>query len=49
MTTTIPTGRLTELVCYSCGLVCRGFSGPVTLVGQMERELVDDRKWLDKE
>jgi hypothetical protein len=30
-------------------LVCLGFGGPVTLVGRMERELVDDRKWLDKE
>jgi chromate transporter len=26
-----------------------GFGGPVALVGQMERELVDERKWLAKE
>ena len=26
-----------------------GFGGPVALVGQMERELVDERKWLKKE
>ena len=26
-----------------------GFGGPVALVGQMERELVDERKWLTKE
>jgi len=26
-----------------------GFGGPVALVGQMERELVDDKKWLTKE
>ena len=26
-----------------------GFGGPVALVGQMERELVDERKWLAEE
>jgi chromate transporter len=26
-----------------------GFGGPVALVGQMERELVDERGWLTKE
>lgn len=26
-----------------------GFGGPVALVGQMERELVDDKKWLTKD
>src|SRR5258707_3928037 len=26
-----------------------GFGGPVALVGQMERELVGERKWLTKE
>jgi chromate transporter len=25
------------------------FDGPMTLVGQMERELVGDNKWLTKE
>jgi chromate transport protein ChrA len=28
---------------------CLGFGGPVALVGQMERELVDGKKWLSKE
>jgi len=26
-----------------------GFGGPVALVGQMERELLTERKWLTKE
>ena len=45
----IERGRITELVFYFLRLGCLGFGGPVALVGQMERELVDDRKWLTKE
>src|SRR6202048_1706533 len=48
-TTTSPEGRIGELVRYFLRLGCRGFGGPVALVGQMERELVDDKKWLTKE
>jgi chromate transporter len=48
-TTTIPEGRIGELVRYFLRLGCLGFGGPVALVGQMERELVNDRKWLTKE
>jgi chromate transporter len=48
-TTTIPSGRISELVQYFLRLGFRGFGGPVALVGQMERELVDERKWLTKE
>src|SRR6202163_403976 len=48
-TTTIPGGRISELVRYFLRLGCLGFGGPVALVGQMERELVNDRKWLTKE
>ncbi len=44
-----PEGRIGELVRYFLRLGCLGFGGPVALVGQMERELVDDRKWLTKE
>src|ERR1700731_4862033 len=47
--TTIPSGRIIELVRYFLRLGFLGFGGPVALVGQMERELVDDRKWLTKE
>src|SRR5258708_692269 len=48
-TTTIPSGRISELVRYFLRLGFLGFGGPVALVGQMERELVDEHKWLTKE
>src|SRR6202045_4117811 len=48
-TTIIPEGRIGELVSYFLRLGCLGFGGPVALVGQMERELVDGKKWLTKE
>src|SRR6266581_2156459 len=38
-----------ELVRYFLRLGLVGFGGPVALVGQMERELVGDKKWLSKE
>jgi chromate transporter len=38
-----------ELVLYFLRLGLLGFGGPVALVGQMERELVADKKWLSKE
>jgi chromate transporter len=47
-TTTEP-GRIGELMRYFLRLGCLGFGGPVALVGQMERELVDGKKWLAKE
>ena len=34
---------------YFLRLGLLGFGGPVALVGQMERELVGERKWLTKE
>src|SRR3954466_9580045 len=46
---TIPGGRISELVRYFLRLGFFGFGGPVALVGQMERELVNERKWLNKE
>jgi len=42
-------GHLREVVLYFLRLGLLGFGGPVALVGQMERELVSDRKWLSKE
>jgi chromate transporter len=48
-TTAIERGRIGELVRYFLRLGCLGFGGPVALVGQMERELVDGKKWLSKE
>jgi len=38
-----------ELVRYYLRLGLIGFGGPVALVGQMERELVGERKWLTKD
>jgi len=40
---------LRELVRYFLRLGLLGFGGPVALVGQMERELVGDKKWLTKD
>src|SRR5690242_10967164 len=48
-TATIEQGRIGELVRYFLRLGCLGFGGPVALVGQMERELVDGKQWLTKE
>jgi chromate transporter len=42
-------GSISEVVVYFLRLGLLGFGGPVALVGQMERELVADRKWLGKE
>jgi chromate transporter len=47
--TEIPHGNMGEVVRYFLRLGFLGFGGPVALVGQMERELVNDRKWLTKE
>jgi chromate transporter len=38
-----------ELVKYFLRLGVLGFGGPVALVGQMERELVGEKKWLTKD
>src|SRR5262245_24526171 len=38
-----------DLVRYYLRLGLLGFGGPVALVGQMEREMVGERKWLSKE
>ena len=40
---------LRDLVRYYLRLGLLGFGGPVALVGQMERELVGEKKWLTKE
>src|SRR5262245_41224212 len=40
---------LRQLVRYFLRLGLVGFGGPVALVGQMERELVGDKKWLTKD
>jgi len=42
-------GRISKLVRDFLRLGCLGFGGPVAVVGQIERELIDERKWLTKE
>src|SRR5215471_14594465 len=42
-------GRIGEVTTYFLRLGLLGFGGPVALVGQMERELVSERKWLSKD
>jgi chromate transporter len=42
-------GSIGEVTAYFLRLGLLGFGGPVALVGQMERELVTERKWLSKE
>src|SRR6266498_4017856 len=44
-----PKVRIRDLVWYYLRLGAVGFGGPVALVGQMEKELVQERKWLTKE
>jgi len=41
--------RIRDLVMYYLRLGTLGFGGPVALCGQMEHELVQDRKWVTKE
>jgi chromate transporter len=42
-------GRIAEVVLYFLRLGLLGFGGPVALVGQMGRELADERGWLTKD
>src|SRR5262245_44972475 len=48
-TTAAPRVRIRDLVLYYLRLGTLGFGGPVALCGQMERELVQERKWLSRE
>jgi chromate transporter len=41
--------RIRDLVWYYLRLGALGFGGPVALCGQMEQELVQEKKWLTKE
>jgi len=43
------TVSLRDLVFYYLRLGALGFGGPVALCGQMERELVQERKWLSRD
>lgn len=48
-TTPVKTVAIGEVTKYFLRLGLLGFGGPVALVGQMERELVSDKKWMTKE
>ncbi len=41
--------RIRDLVWYYLRLGALGFGGPVALCGQMEKELVQERKWLSRD
>jgi chromate transporter len=41
--------RIRDLIFYYLRLGTLGFGGPVALCGQMERELVQERKWLSRD
>ena len=42
-------GSLRELVLYFLKLGTTGFGGPIALVGYMERDLVEERRWISAE
>src|SRR5919202_475140 len=44
-----PRVSIGDLVRYYLRLGALGFGGPVALCGQMEKDLVQERKWLTKE
>src|SRR5712691_2083955 len=44
-----PQVRIRDLVLYYLRLGALGFGGPVALCGQMEKELVQEKRWLTKE
>jgi chromate transporter len=44
-----PAVSLRDLVFYYLRLGTFGFGGPVALCGQMERQLVEERKWLSRD
>jgi len=40
---------LAEFTLYFLKLGCIGFGGPIALVGYMQKDLVDERKWISQE
>jgi chromate transporter len=44
-----PAYTLWQMVLYMLRLGALGFGGPVALVGYMQRDLVDERKWISQE
>jgi chromate transporter len=44
-----PSYTLMQMILYMLRLGTLGFGGPVALVGYMQRDLVEDRKWISQE
>ena len=44
-----PQASLTKFVLYFLKLGCVGFGGPIALVGYMQKDLVEERKWISQE
>ncbi|HKF24012.1 MAG TPA: chromate efflux transporter [Candidatus Angelobacter sp.] len=42
-------GSLAEFVLYFLRLGCLGFGGPIALVGYMQKDLVEERRWISQE
>lgn len=45
----MPTGTARDLLCYFLWLGTTGFGGPIALVGHMQRDLVERRRWFTAE
>lgn len=46
---TQPQASLAEFTLYFLKLGCLGFGGPIALVGYMQKDLVEERKWIAQE
>jgi chromate transporter len=44
-----PEASLAEFALYFLKLGCIGFGGPIALVGYMQKDLVEERKWISQE
>src|SRR5947208_1199725 len=44
-----PQVSLTDFALYFLKLGCVGFGGPIALVGYMQKDLVEERKWISQE
>jgi chromate transporter len=45
----LPRPSSTQLILYFLKLGALGFGGPIALVGYMQRDLVEDRKWVSRQ
>lgn len=49
MQTVMTTPSLTQFILYFLKLGATGFGGPIALVGYMQKDLVEERRWVTKE